>query len=145
MLLWLFLSYFIRFHLSFECHLSLLLSLAPLLECIVFVWLPGGFFLTLMMFNIGSYVLTSYLLWQSVSELFFHLSGSICFPPSMPQFGSWMLLLSYVSLAWGHADGWGERLAGAENVLFCGSHFCLLLLEFKSLVPTTGMSNSQDP
>ena len=84
------------------------------------------------------------LLWQSVSELSFHLKGSVCFPASMLQFGSWMLFLSYVSLAWGHADGWGECLAGAENVLFCGPKFCLLL-EIKSLIPTRGMSNSQDP
>lgn len=146
MLPWLFLSCFIiRFHLSFECHLSLLLSPAPLLECIVFVWLPGDFFLTLMMFNIGSYVLTSYLLWQSMSELSFHLKESVCFPPSMLQFGSWMLLLSYVSLAWGHADGRGECLAGAKSTLFCGPKFSLLLLEIKSFTPTRGISNSWDP
>ena len=71
------------------------LIIAPLLECIVFVWLPGSFFLALMMFTIGSCVLTSYS--DSVSELSFHLKGSVCFPASMLQFGSWMLLLSCFS------------------------------------------------
>ena len=116
------------FHLSFECHLSLFPSSAPFLGHSIFVWLPGSF-LTLIMFNIGSYVLNSYLVWQSVSELSFPLMGSVCSLPSMLQFGSWMLLSSYVSLVWGHAGRGGEYSAGAENILFCGPRFCLPLLE----------------